>query len=224
MYHIVDDDNTAVISVSRRTFKEHMQYLKAEGYSALTIAEYVAAIRAEVDNDFERKILITFDDGYIDVLSQACPILAQVGYTACVFLVSNYAGRLNWWNRKACYLKAHLSWQEVRELVSAGFDLGAHTKEHHCLLKLDVDTIEDELRQSRLCIEQETGHSVLALSYPYGDVNETIAGIASKYFDVAFSVNQGRGDARISPYMINRISVDREWSVARMAVELSRVS
>ena len=224
MYHIVDDENFSKISIPTKLFAEHVAFLKSEGYRSLTIAEYVTAIRNPKQLPEDRSVLITFDDGYVDVLTQAAPVLSAAGYSACVFLISNYAGDLNLWNRKACYLKRHLSWAEILELLRVGFDIGAHTQDHHCLVKFDANFVEKELKLSQIRIQQETGRLVRAFAYPYGDVNPMVATLAAKFYDVAFSVDQGSNDVHSSPFAINRLSVDKNWDIKYLASQLLKTS
>lgn len=212
MYHLVDDLTDPKISVSADQLRAHLVYLRDSGYRSLSIDAYIRAISGAEELS-HKAVLITFDDGYSDVIERAVPLLQIVNFTATVFLITGYMGNMNWWNRKACYLKRHMTWEQARELVTAGWDLGAHTMEHHCLVKLDAEQIEDELVSSKEAIEQHCGVAVRTLSYPYGDFNGTVEDLASRHFDIAFSVNQGSFDSAARPYGINRLEVSRRWTV-----------
>jgi peptidoglycan/xylan/chitin deacetylase (PgdA/CDA1 family) len=43
-------------------------------------------------------VVVTFDDGYVDALTVALPILERYGIPATVFVVSGYVGREFWWD------------------------------------------------------------------------------------------------------------------------------
>jgi peptidoglycan/xylan/chitin deacetylase (PgdA/CDA1 family) len=45
-----------------------------------------------------RAVLITFDDGYLDFLIHAWPLLGRYGFTATVFLVTDAIGQSNAWD------------------------------------------------------------------------------------------------------------------------------
>src|SRR5918994_1325565 len=47
----------------------------------------------------KRSVVVTFDDGYADVLHRAKPLLAQFGIPATVFVISGAFGRELWWDR-----------------------------------------------------------------------------------------------------------------------------
>jgi peptidoglycan/xylan/chitin deacetylase (PgdA/CDA1 family) len=124
-------------------------------------------------------------------------------------------GKKNLWNRGARYLKAHLTWQEAREVFASGWGIGSHTVEHQCLLKLNPEQIEHELFLSKTSIQEEIGCEVNSLAYPYGDFNSIVKEIAQKHFELAFSVGQGSMGG-IDPYQINRFPLSRKWTTGML--------
>jgi peptidoglycan/xylan/chitin deacetylase (PgdA/CDA1 family) len=50
-----------------------------------------------------------------------------------------------------------MSWQDIREIVEQGFEVGSHTMEHAILSRLSTDTLDRELRHSKTMIESQTG-------------------------------------------------------------------
>jgi peptidoglycan/xylan/chitin deacetylase (PgdA/CDA1 family) len=48
-----------------------------------------------------RAVVITFDDGYTDILHKAAPLLAERGLPATVFIVSGVLGQEFWWDKLA---------------------------------------------------------------------------------------------------------------------------
>jgi peptidoglycan/xylan/chitin deacetylase (PgdA/CDA1 family) len=80
--------------VTPEAFRSHCQTL-AEFYQVLPLAEAVAALRdGESGNDGRDKPLValTFDDGYVDNLKFATPILAEFQQRATFFVVSDLMG------------------------------------------------------------------------------------------------------------------------------------
>jgi peptidoglycan/xylan/chitin deacetylase (PgdA/CDA1 family) len=167
MYHsIADDDEIGVhpyyrTSTSPQVFAQHMGYLHDQGYKTINLADAVGLLQ---NNPSTRKCaVITFDDGYGDFYKHAFPILNHHGFTATVFLPTDYIGSARMrFNKREC-----LTWAEVRELREHGIRFGSHTVTHPQLRTLDDNGINRELSESKSTIEDKLGGSVDSFSYPY---------------------------------------------------------
>jgi peptidoglycan/xylan/chitin deacetylase (PgdA/CDA1 family) len=107
--------------------------------------------------------VITFDDGFADFYSEAFPVLNHCGFTATMFLPTEYVAD----NRKQFKDKPCLNWAEVRELQGHGISFGSHTVTHPKLLELDLQTIQREIVDSKRAIEQKLGCEVESFAYPF---------------------------------------------------------
>jgi len=219
MYHIVDDHNCSKISVGIRQFYEHIHYLNDSGYTTLSLREYIDIAVGKITAR-SKSVLITFDDGYIDALTNVAPEMQKLNFRATIFLITGHMGEINWWNRKACFLKSHLSWDEAKILQSFGWDIGSHTVEHHCLVKLNDVLIEEEMALSKRMIEYSLNTQVDALAYPYGEFNDNVAEIARKYYKVAFSVDQGIYQ-QPDLFNVNRLSINRRWDIKKLEANIN---
>jgi peptidoglycan/xylan/chitin deacetylase (PgdA/CDA1 family) len=101
-----------------------------------------------------------------------------------------------------------LSWDDVRALSSAGFEIGSHTATHPILSNVSTEQLQTELRESRSAIEAQTGRPCRALAYPNGrarDIGDAVAAAAAEAgYQFAFSVSN-RWCSRAS----NALQVDR---------------
>lgn len=61
-----------------------------------------------------------------------------------------------------------LNWNQVREIASAGIEIGSHSVSHPVMTSLDDDSLRYELTQSKADIEQATGRKVASFCYPNG--------------------------------------------------------
>ena len=62
-----------------------------------------------------------------------------------------------------------LSWDRLREMNASPYlTVGAHTRTHPLLARLDPDAIRDELAQSKAAIADRIGCAVDYLAYPFG--------------------------------------------------------
>jgi len=90
-YHRFADSCTSPLCVPTRVFDRQMKYLKEHGYSVLTPAELLAFL--EYRQGLPKKsVLITMDDGYRSVYNVAYPILKKYGFTATLFIYTDFVG------------------------------------------------------------------------------------------------------------------------------------
>jgi peptidoglycan/xylan/chitin deacetylase (PgdA/CDA1 family) len=70
-------------------FRQRMQVLRAGSYSVLPLEEAVERLYSGALPP--RAVALTFDDGFHDFRARACPILAEFGYPATLYLTSYFS-------------------------------------------------------------------------------------------------------------------------------------
>jgi peptidoglycan/xylan/chitin deacetylase (PgdA/CDA1 family) len=160
MYHSISDAEETVHPYYRTNtlptvFADHMRFLAAQGYRTISLQELTTK---EHDS---KSVVITFDDGFRDFYSEAFPILKEYGFRSTVFLATAYVGSEPF-KGKRC-----LNWEQIRELHAAGVAFGSHTHSHPQLMDLPRPAIVQELRRSKIIIEDKLGSAVTDFSYPY---------------------------------------------------------
>jgi peptidoglycan/xylan/chitin deacetylase (PgdA/CDA1 family) len=99
MYHRIAPDGSAGggLAVTPSNFSEHLQALRS-ALRPIRLSDLVDSLAQ--DTLPPRSVAITFDDGYLDNLVVAKPLLEQWGTPATVFVVSSYvgSGRRFWWD------------------------------------------------------------------------------------------------------------------------------
>ncbi|MGH7766314.1 MAG: polysaccharide deacetylase family protein [Candidatus Binatia bacterium] len=134
-----------------------------------------------------RFVVITFDDGFQNVLKNGFPVLQRFGFPATVFLVSDYCGRENSWPSQPSFIQRRplLRWTEVKEMSAAGIAFGGHTRTHPDLRSVTSAVANDEMVSSKKAIEDVVGGSVRSFAYPYGVYNEEVKRLVQKHFSLA---------------------------------------
>jgi peptidoglycan/xylan/chitin deacetylase (PgdA/CDA1 family) len=174
MYHYIREVNHADdplgfrLSVRPDRFAEQMAWLKANGYTTLTMRELARCLRAEA-NCPRRPVALTFDDGYADAATEALPILRRYGFTATFYIVTGLVDQPGYLTRK-----------QVRELHTAGMEIGSHTLSHAGLTGLSIKEARREIYWSKLILEEWLGAEVVSFSYPAGAYNEELAAIVQE--------------------------------------------
>lgn len=161
MYHHVAEGTNSLF-VSPSNFEEQMSYLYAKGYQTLSLDELF-------EKSQEKKFIITFDDGYKDVIENAEPILKRLGFQATVFLIVNDIGK-----------EGYLTLKDIKILEQAGWAFGSHTLNHKNLLSLDKEKAEKEISQSKERLELILKNPVTFFNYPVGKFNEDIIEIVKE--------------------------------------------
>lgn len=164
-YHRVADDRDE-LAVSRRAFREQMDYLASEAYRVVDVLEAVELLDAEEPP--ARTIGLSFDDGYLDVAEEALPLLADRGFRATVFVapavVDGWA-RFQWYGNQP----AVLGWEEIVELDRDGtLRFEAHSLTHPNLTMLRDPAAREEIVGSKVALEERLGRKVDVFSYPAG--------------------------------------------------------
>jgi peptidoglycan/xylan/chitin deacetylase (PgdA/CDA1 family) len=164
MYHRIGVPSPGAPSMTRRLtvhpadFARQMRWLKRNGYRTVTQRELFEALFR--GRRLGRKpIVITFDDGYSDVLHRASPVLVRFGMRATAYVIS---GRTTNGDR------VFLTWRQLHALERRGIEIGSHTVTHADLTSLSDREALRELVQSRRALERRLGHPVQWLAYPFG--------------------------------------------------------
>lgn len=179
-YHAISDTWPAVISVTPARLQEQLEFLVERGYRGATFAEAVTA------PPYPKTLAITFDDGYRSVL-QALPILSRLGLVGSVFVVTDWPSRdapMQWPTIDRWLGGPHqrelmpLSWQELRSLADAGWEIGSHTCSHPHLRAVDDSRLAYELAASRRECQERLARPCASVAYPYGQSDARVINAA----------------------------------------------
>jgi hypothetical protein len=95
--------------------------------------------------------VLTFDDAYRNVYTEAFPLMAARGMVATLFVPTDYPSTdARFPHDEACPVREHcdiMSWEEVADLAAHGWTIGGHTASHARLRANDLDRSRDELRR-----------------------------------------------------------------------------
>ena len=128
-----------VTRTGRSVFARQMESLARAGWRTLSLAEFAKARASHLS---PLTFLLTFDDGYASLAEHAYPILADLGFTATTFLITDYVGKTNDWDVRYTWNRLeHLTWQQIEHWRSRGFDFASHGATHRRLTWLADEKI-----------------------------------------------------------------------------------
>jgi peptidoglycan/xylan/chitin deacetylase (PgdA/CDA1 family) len=220
-YHAVSAGWESPLAVTEEALFRQLACLRKRGYEGFTFAESERLRRR--GRLPARSVVVTFDDGFASVL-KACPILAEVGYPATVFVVAEFTqlGKpLRWPGLDGVVLEelAPLSWADLESLVDAGWEVGSHTMSHPLLTLLEDKMVAAELEESRRVITQRVG-TCETLAYPYGIADARVAAHAraAGYLGACVLLHSHRVD---EAHRRARVFIARRDRRLRLALKLS---
>ncbi|MET7455995.1 polysaccharide deacetylase family protein [Streptomyces sp. NPDC005574] len=171
LYHSVSNDPPrwlAPYTVSPRTFVRHLNMIADSGLSVVPLRELVTTLLGGPPLP-PRSAVLTFDDGYADFASTVAPLLAGRGLPATLYVTTG--GMRTSTSLSGCGLfpsATMLSWAQLRELDTAGFEIGGHSRTHPQLDTLPRSSVREEVGGCKREIEDALGHPVEPFAYPHG--------------------------------------------------------
>ncbi len=169
-YHSVDSHfSWGVTRVTPRLFYKQIDALLARGVQFLTISDY---LRRETAGD--KKVALTFDDGYESIYRNAFPALQRHGVKATVFINPAFTGQYNTWDANFGRRSRHIDWPQLETLTAAGWEVGLHGMMHRDMTKLTDAQLDRELVLGRRLILERLGSCSPVLSYPFGNADNKV--------------------------------------------------
>lgn len=224
MYHQIDSPpprGTPLrgLIVAPSSFAWQMRMLRMLGYRGLSMRDLEPYLKGELKG---KVVGITFDDGYLNNLQNALPVLRQHGFTATCYGVSSLLGGTNSWDRGIVAEKPLMSLQDWQRWRDSGMDIGSHTRTHAKLTELPADGARSQIVDSKKELEQAFGCEVRHFCYPYGWYRPEHQRMACEAgYATATTTHRGRVHADADPYTLRRIMVARAtnplqffWKVA----------
>ncbi len=199
-YHKVNDRMNDDYTVSTKDFAAQMDFLQAEGYTTVSVLDFLRAKKGKLKLP-DKPVVVSFDDGYSDNYTEALPILEKRSMKATVFMVTNDVG-----------LPGYLTWDQLHEMEKRGVELGSHTANHLPLTNMTVDEARDEAQKSKLMMEWKGLKTIFVLSYPNGQYDKYLPNILKEEeYLAAVTGDAGLNTFQTNPYLLHRTNIPRPY-------------
>jgi peptidoglycan/xylan/chitin deacetylase (PgdA/CDA1 family) len=165
MYHAVSDRGDAY-SVAPDSFRHHVRLLR-DSYSIISLQQ----IHPYLPGGHDRKVVLSFDDAFVDFWEHAYPTLSEFRVPATVFVPTAFMGGSNTWDRHTPDVTSRsiMSVDQVRMLARDPLiEIGSHTIDHVSMRQVSRSEMQHQALNSRRALEDATGRSVTSFSYPFG--------------------------------------------------------
>lgn len=198
-------------TVTATTLKSHFDYLKSNGYTPISLDQYIRACKNGSQLP-QKPVLLTFDDGYLSFYKEVYPLLKQYNYPAVLAVVTS------WMDYQPPDVGQVVNWQQMREMEASGLvTIASHSHQSHSstVLNPQGDTgkmletlqytsnqyesidlyrqrVQADLEQAQALFKKELGHKVSAMVWPYGAYTAFAVEIGyNEGFEVFMGLNGG---------------------------------
>lgn len=207
MYHAVSDNMWGIneLFVSPSDMEEQLAYLVDNGYDAIWFEDL-----AHVE-DYDKPVILTFDDGYDDNYTELYPLLQKYQVKATVFVIGNAPGM----NHK-------MTQEQIREISDSGLiSIQSHAYTHDDLNAMSEETLIFELEESQKVLTRITGKQPYVLCYPTGRYNDLSLAVTARYYAFGLKMVGGLYNTSDDPFLVNRYYVSRYTDIYSFASFLS---
>jgi len=173
-------------------FRKQLETIRQLGITVISLDDFVAWKKGE-RNIPEKSALITVDDGWKSVHTDAFPILREFGYPFTLYLYKNYVDG----GGKA------LTTEMIREMIAAGATIGSHSVSHPYpaaikgFLKKGADSydafLRKEMGESKRFLEAKFKVKIGTYAYPGGFHTEEMLALGNEFgYGHMFTVIPGK--------------------------------
>ena len=201
-YHRFGEGQFPSTSIRMEQFKSHIAELKRKRYNILPITEIVQKI-----NDRKKlpdfTVGISIDDAYSSVYEKAWPLLREAKIPFTLFISTDVVDR---------QATGYMSWNQIRELKSAGVTIGSQTKSHKHLPLISIEDVKQEIDKANVRISREIGSRPDLFAYPYGEYNSSVRQlIKDRGFKAALTQSSGALNNSSDKFSLPRFALNERY-------------
>ena len=203
MYHAVSDNMWGIneLFVSPSDMEEQLAYLVDNGYDPIWFEDL-----AHVE-DYDKPVILTFDDGYDDNYTELYPLLQKYQVKATIFVIGNAPGM----NHK-------MTAEQIKEISDSGLvSIQSHAYTHDNLDAMGEDTLRYEFSETNKALTRITGKQPHVLCYPSGKYSDLTLQVAEEYYNFGLKRVGGLYNTSDDPFLVSRYYVSRYTDIYSFA-------
>lgn len=235
-------------------FRKHIELL-AKYYNFISLEDYYNALNTNDFSKIpDYALCITFDDGHKGNY-ELNEVFREFNLKPTIYLCSGIIGsNRHYWDgecpvRRRDHLKRIPNKERILELMKYGFsnerdypdrealsedeilhmiqlvDFQSHAKFHPVLINCDHFEIIDELKNSKMRIEELTGKPCIHLAYPHGLYNDEVIQIAESIgYKTARTIDIGWNGRGTNPYKLKVTGISDDAVNETLELQISGIS
>lgn len=167
VYHHVSKKTPPSTSISPQKFEEHLDYIK-ENHNVISLNRLVDHLKKSTDIP-DKSVVITFDDGFSNILHNAHPLLRKFEFPYTIFVNPSEVGSG----------KSHLSWSQLQMMSQQDVLIANHYWDHRHLLDNAkesnwLNVTRKHILDAEEAIKKNIGTSPGFIAYPFGEFNQEL--------------------------------------------------
>jgi peptidoglycan/xylan/chitin deacetylase (PgdA/CDA1 family) len=173
-------------------FRKQMEVIRQLGLTVISLEDFIAW-KSGAKSLPEKCVMLTFDDGWKSVYTDAYPILKEFGYPFALYLYKNYVDG----GGKA------LTTPMIKEMMANGATIGSHSVSHPYPATVKAHRkkgeqaydafLRKELGESKRFLEAKFGVKIGTYAYPGGYFTEEMLTLAEEFdYTHLFTVQPGK--------------------------------
>ncbi len=225
MYHRVvanqDGKNGYDWVITRTQLRQQLEFLDRWGYTCISFHDYSLSLKGEIALP-SKPVILTFDDGYDEILANAVPVLKEFGAKATMFVLGDSGMRSNLWDADFVSKGVPLlTTNSIVQLHKMGFEIGSHSLTHPHLNDLPEDQAWDEVLGSKQILEDLIGNPVDVFAYPFGITSKRLKTLVrAAGYQYGCGVYSGPPRFGDDFFNVRRIPITRSTNLADFALKV----
>ncbi|MGE0199781.1 MAG: polysaccharide deacetylase family protein [Candidatus Melainabacteria bacterium] len=203
------DPDRAYVTITPDGLRNYIRLIRRCGWEIIPFAD---ALKNPFGPGWQKQVIVTFDDGYVNNLTEALPVLAEEQCPATIFVLTGLPGGRNYWDQ------AHLPEAERDKLMtpeemdqlaaSPWIALGSHGHDHIHMPQTPPDVLSGMVQSSYDYLADRYPESFIPVfAYPWGEYDDNVLNVM-----------------RNTPFRAAVTTVKGAWSSGSPAFEIPRYS
>ena len=188
-YHHVADNTPKATTISPELFEAHLDFIEKNNFKVVPITELRDYLK-KGSTVPDGAVMITFDDGYRSIYSEAFPRLKNRKWPFTVFINSQPHDEKN---------PLYIQWDQLREMAQHGATIANHSDSHPHMIRRGSEEShkawqqwrEQQIDFAEKRIKKEIGTSHKMFAYPFGEYDLELEKMLERKGYLAFGQQSG---------------------------------
>jgi len=173
----------------------------------LTVDNYFLKNADDITKFSQGMVSLDFDDGSISEFTNGIPILNDAGFKSTQYIITDYVGTDS----------DYVTSSNILQMQTLGHEIQNHTKSHPYLTQLTQTQVTEEIMGAKSILLSLGVNQVTALSYPFGDHNDSIVNsVRNLGFSAARTTEQGDNYKNSDPLILKSYSLEKSTTFTQI--------